>query len=91
MMVLKAYAHSDTCNKAIPPNSVTSWAKHIQTTTVHSLDPIGLIKESMVVIHSYSIMQNISNPTSKALIVYSSLNNVKIPKFKVSSKIHAVF
>ena len=30
--------------KAIPPNSATPWAKHIQTTTFHSLAPMGLFK-----------------------------------------------
>jgi hypothetical protein len=31
-------------NKTTPPNIVTPWVKHIQTTTFHSLTSIGLLK-----------------------------------------------
>ena len=46
--------------------------------------------ESMGAILKLSIMQNAFSPTFKVLIVYSSLNNVKSPKFKVSSEIYLV-
>lgn len=39
----------------------------------------------------HSIMQNVFSPTLKVLIVYSSCNNVKSPKFKVSSEIHSTY
>ena len=42
----------------------------------------------MGTIPKHSIMQNIFSPTSKVPIDYSSLNNVKSPKFKVSSEIY---
>ena len=45
--------------------------------------------ESMGAILKHSIMQNAFSPTFKVLIVYSSRNNVKSPKFKVSSEIHS--
>jgi hypothetical protein len=41
----------------------------------------------MGAILKHSIMQNAFSLTLKVLIVYSSLNNVKSPKFKASSEI----
>jgi hypothetical protein len=77
-------------NKATPPNGATPWSKNIQTITFHSLAPIDLFKHMSLwgAILKHSIMKNAFSPTFKVLIVYSSLNNVKSPKFKVSSEIH---
>ena len=78
-------------NKATPPGGAIPWFKDIQTFTFHSLVPIDLFKknESMGAILKHSIMQNAFSTTLKVLIVYSSCNNVKSPKFKVSSEIHS--
>ena len=46
--------------------------------------------ESMGAIPKHSIMQNIFSSTSKFRVVYSNLNNVESPKFKVSSEIHTL-
>jgi hypothetical protein len=74
-------------NKATPPNVATPWSKNIQTMSFHSLVPIDLFKHMSLwgweAILKHSIMQNAFSPTFKVLIVYSSLNNVKSPKFKV--------
>ena len=72
-------------NKATPPDG----AKDIQTIMFHCLVPIDLFKNmSLWGPYLNSIMQNAFSPTFKVLIVYSSLNNVKSPKFKVSSEKH---
>jgi hypothetical protein len=79
-------------NKATPPNDATPWPKNIQTITFHFLASKDLLKY-MSLRGPYlnkSIMQNASSPTFKVLIVYSNLNNVKNPKFKVSSEIHPI-
>jgi hypothetical protein len=46
--------------------------------------------ESMGAIPKHSIIQNKFSLISKVPIVYSSLNNVKSPKFNISSEIHPV-
>jgi hypothetical protein len=46
--------------------------------------------ESMGAITSHSIMQNTFNLISKVTRVCNSLNNIKSPKFKVSTEIHAI-
>jgi hypothetical protein len=71
--------------RATPSNSATPWAEHIQTITFHFLTSIGLSKHVNLwgAITKHSTMQNTFSPISKVPIVYSSLNNVKSPKFKV--------
>jgi hypothetical protein len=79
-------------NKTTPPNGTTPWSKNIQTITFRSLAPIDFFKHVSLWgdILKHSIMQNAFSPTFKVLIVYSSINNVKSPKFKVSSEIHPI-
>ena len=82
----KARLYSDTLpptrphlppNKTMPPNSATLWAKHIQTTTFHSLAPICSFKDMSLLkaTLSPSIMQNTFYPTSKIFIVYHNFIN----------------
>jgi hypothetical protein len=80
-------------NQVIPPNGAVSWPKNIQTITIHSLAPIDLFKHMSLWeggILKHSIMKNAFSPTFKVLIDYNSLNNVKNPKFEVSSEIHPI-
>jgi hypothetical protein len=72
-------------NKASPPDGATPWSKDIHTIIFHSLVPIDLFKNMSLRGPSLNIMQNAFSPTFKVLLVYSSSNNVKSPKFKVSS------
>ena len=46
--------------------------------------------ESVGAVTKHGIMQNTFSPNSKAPTVYSSLNNVKSPKFEVPSEIHPI-
>jgi hypothetical protein len=82
---------------AIPirPHLVTVPLSMSQAYTNHHIPLPGLHRfvqkhESMGAIPSHSIMQNTFSLTSKVPIVYNSLNNVKSPKFKVSSEIHVI-
>jgi len=78
-------------NKATAPNSATPWAGIYKPS--HSTPwPHWLVQthESIEAIPKHTIMQNTFSPTFKVPIVCSSLNNVKSPKFKVSSEIHPI-
>jgi hypothetical protein len=92
VMFLSPQPQWHTYSNNATPNSATSWDKHIQNITFHSLAPKGLFKHMNLwgAIPNHSIMQNIFSPTSKVPIVCSSLNNVKSPKFNDSSEIYPI-
>jgi predicted nucleic acid-binding protein len=53
--------------------------------TLFLIVPLGTIISSDKAYTTFTF-----SPTSKVSMVYSSLNNVKSPKFKVSSEIHPI-
>ena len=70
-------------------NSATPWTEHTQPITgLEIWRPLWIwIYGAM---QKHSIMQKTFSLTSKLPIVYSSLNNFKTPKFKVSSDSHPI-
>lgn len=74
-----------------PLNGATPWANHNYHIPLPA-PSIGLFKheESMGAIPTHSIIKSTFSPTSKTPIVYSSFNNVRSLKLKVSFEIHPV-